>query len=154
MSNPIIPHDEPAGGTYMTPGKDGAPARRIFRFREMLTMPRGIEMKEYVHSDGSITFIGQYHNKLGNAASRPKRVYQIKLSNKPICLYSLPGEIKHWEANIFEDSMRLVSVGGGGSKWTVAFAALGALRGILHKRCVHTNSNRKAKRREKNKEGK
>ena len=135
MSNPIIPHDEPATGTAETTKTDGTPKRRIYHYREMKQMPRGIEMQEYVHSDGSITFIGQYFNKKNaQPTNRPKRVYRVEL---------LP-DMGDWRAAVFEDSTRLVALHGD-SKWTVAYAALGALRGILHKRCVATHANRARK---------
>ena len=124
--------------------------REIFRYRDMKTLPRGIEMKEYVHADGSLTFVGQYYNtKNAQPNSRPKRVYRVEvLKIEPF------GELT---AAVFEDDVRLVKLGGGTSKWNLAYAALGALRGILHKRCTQTRTNKKlkklAKSAEQNKEG-
>lgn len=136
MSNPIIPHDEPAAETAALPV---TPKREIFRYRDMKSMPRGIEMQEYVHADGSITFVGQYYNtKNAQPNSRPKRVYRVEVRKiEPF------GELT---AAVFEDDVRLVKLGGGTSKWNLAYAALGALRGILHKRCVSVRSNRKARK--------
>lgn len=138
MSNPIIPHDEPATGTAETTKTDGTPKRKIFHYSDMKHMPRGIEMKEYVHSDGSITFIGQYFNKKNaQPTNRPKRVYRVEIEFlRNLC---------EWRAAIFEDFTRLAVVFGP-SKRTVAYAALGALRGILHRRCVNTNGNRRARK--------
>ena len=136
MSNPIIVHDQPATGTNGTTKTDGTPERKIFRYSDMKHMPRGIEMKEYVHSDGSITFIGQYFNKKNaQPTNRPKRVYRVEL---------LP-DMGDWRAAVFEDATRLVTLRGD-KKWNVAYAALGALRGILHKRCVSTKGNRRARK--------
>lgn len=136
MSYPIIVHDQPATGTAETTKTDGTPERRIYHYREMKQMPRGIEMKEFVHSDGSITFIGQYVNNAKNATpiTRPKRVYRVEV---------LP-DMGDWRAAVFEDATRLVTLRGD-KKWNVAYAALGALRGILHKRCVATHANRARK---------
>ena len=143
MSNPIIVHDQPATGTNETTKTDGTPERRIYHYCDMKHMPRGIEMKEYVHSDGSITFIGQYFNKKNaQPTNRPKRVYRVEVREvKPF------GELV---AAVFEDDVRLVKLGGGTSKWNLAYAALGALRGILHKRCVATHANRAARKAAKN----
>ena len=142
MSNPIIPHDEPApdvAGTTGTAGTDGTPKREIFRYRDMKSMPRGIEMQEYVHADGSLTFVGQYYNKKNQQPnSRPKRVYRVEVRK-----IAISDELI---AAVFEDDVRLVKLGGGTSKWNLAYAALGALRGILHKRCVSVRSNRKARK--------
>ena len=144
MSNPIIVHDQPATGTNETTKTDGTPERKIFHYSDMKHMPRGIEMKEYVHSDGSITFIGQYFNKKNaQPTNRPKRVYRVEL---------LP-DMGDWRAAVFEDATRLVTLRGD-KKWNVAYAALGALRGILHKRCVATHANRAAAMAAAAKEGK
>ena len=136
MSNPIIVHDQPATGTNETTKTDGTPERKIFRYSDMKHMPRGIEMKAYVHGDGSITFIGQYFNHAPSATpiTRPKRVYRVEL---------LP-DMGDWRAAVFEDATRLVTLRGD-KKWNVTYAALGALRGILHKRCVATHTNRARK---------
>ena len=142
MSNPIIPHDEPApdvAETTGTAGTDGTKKRTIFRYRDMKSMPRGIEMQEYVHADGSLTFVGQYYNtKNAQPNSRPKRVYRVEVRK-----IAISDELI---AAVFEDDVRLVKLGGGTSKWNLAYAALGALRGILHKRCTATRTNRKLKK--------
>lgn len=118
--------------------------RKIYRYREAKSMPRGIEMQEFSHADGSITFVGQYRNQKDQQPNnKPKRVYRVEL---------LP-DMGDWRAAVFEDATRLVTLRGD-SKWNVAYAALGALRGILHKRCCSTKGNRRAKRRAKNEEGK
>lgn len=143
MSNPIIVHDQPATGTAETTKTDGTPVRRIYHYCDMKHMPRGIEMKEYVHSDGSITFIGQYFNKKNaQPTNRPKRVYRVEVRELPK-LYA--SEVPDWCAAVWEDDVRLVKIVGN-SKWNVCYAALGALRGILHKRCAHTGGNRRRRR--------
>jgi hypothetical protein len=65
--------------------------------------------------------------------SRPKRVYRAE-----ICNFGA----SDWRASIWEDDDLLAKVGGS-NKWNVAYAALGALRGILHKRCVAVRGNRR-----------
>ena len=119
-----------------------AAPRKIWRYCDMKSMPRGIEMKEFVHADGSLTFVGLYYRHGAPEGAKPKRVYRIEVRNP------FPDE---FSAYVFEDDVRLVRLTGP-TKWNLAYAALGALRGILHKRCVQTNPNRRAKR--KAKEGK
>ena len=112
--------------------------RKIWRYHDMLAMPRGIEMKEYDHADGTLTFVGQYRRIGAPECAKPKRVYRVEVREiKPF------GELV---AAVFEDDVRLVKLGGGTSKWNLAYAALGALRGILHKRCTQTGSNRRARK--------
>ena len=111
------------------------PPLQIFRYSQMKSMPRGIEMKEFVHADGSIDFVGQYINKKNaQPNSRPKRTYRISLRN----------DESDWFASAWEDDTRLFDVSKG-TKWNTAYAALGALRGILHKRCTATRGNRRRK---------
>ena len=137
MSNPIIPHDEPAPDVAQPIAAN--PPRRIFRYREMKSMPRGIEMKEFVYSGGEINFVGQYFNtKNTQPNSRPKRVYEIIVRRDLIKPWA-------WQAIVREDFQELVTLRGE-KKWDVCYAALGALRGILHKRCVSVRSNRKARK--------
>lgn len=124
-------------GTNGTTGTDGTP-RKIWRFRDALKMPRGIEMQPFYQANGLPMFVGQYHRHGAPEGSKPKRVYCVKL-----CSSVLPGEIS---AAVYEDDVSLVRLTGA-SKWNLAYAALGALRGILHKRCTHTGSNKRAKRR-------
>ena len=124
--------------------ESAAEPRKIWRYCDMKSMPRGIEMKEFVHADGSLTFVGQYYRHGAPEGAKPKRVYRVEV-RKTI----LPDE---FSTAVFEDDVRLVRLSGGTSKWNLVYAALGALRGILHKRCAHTSTNRKAKR--KAKEGK
>ena len=109
--------------------------KKIYRYGDMLHMPRGIEMKGYYHGDGSITYIGQYLQP--NA--RPKRVYRIEVISNAV---GFPGE---WCADVIEDQDLLVKISGF-SKWQVACGALGALKGILHRRCIQTSVNRRARR--------
>ena len=109
--------------------------KKIYRYGDMLHMPRGIEMKGYYHSDGSITYIGQYLQPNGQPNARPKRVYRIEV------YYG--DEI--WCADISEDHDILASITAD-KKWNAAYAALGALHGILHRRCVQTSVNRRARR--------
>ena len=111
----------------------------------MKSMPRGIEMKEFVHADGSLTFVGQYFRAGAPGGSKPKRcIYRVEVRKL--------APLDDFAASVFEDDVRLVHLSNGKSKWTLVYAALGALRGILHKRCIQTNPNRRAKR--KAKEGK
>ena len=88
--------------------------KKIYRYGDMLHMPRGIEMKGYYHGDGSITYIGQYLQP--NA--RPKRVYRIEVISNAV---GFPGE---WCADVIEDQDLLVKISGF-SKWQVACGALG-----------------------------
>ena len=135
-----------------TPSNSDAERLKIFRLRDMMSMPRDIEMKEFVYADGSITFIGQYVNERGVAPhDKPKRVYSISLVRHRDSTYTPSGEhccAGQWAAYIFEDQARLATVEGGRSKWSLAYAALGALRGILYQRCVSTNGNRRRRRKE------
>ena len=148
---------EKDGGTGTA--ADKAPAvktdnggKKIFRYAEMKSMPRGIEMKEFAHADGSITFIGQYVNRKSTGPNdKPKRVYKIEVAGVPIANRAIITLLeckdkKMWEAHIFEDNICVAKIDGGVKKWDAAYAALGALRCILHRRCVCTNSNRKTKR--------
>ena len=111
--------------------------KEIYRYRDMKSMVRGIEMQEFNSSDGSVVFVGQYINETGNAASKPKRIYCVSIRRTEI-----PSE---WHGAVMEDNVRLVTLLGM-SKWTVACAALGALRGILYKRCIATGGNRRRER--------
>ena len=120
-----------------------AAPRKIWRYCDMKSMPRGIEMKEFVHADGSLTYLGQYYRHGAPEGAKPKRVYRVEVYKTTL--------LDGFSAAVFEDDVRLVRLSGP-TKWNLAYAALGALRGILHKRCAHTNTNRKAKR--KAKEGK
>lgn len=120
-------------------------AQKIYRYRDMLSMPRGIEMKGYYHGDGSITYIGQYLQPNGQPNARPKRVYEIRILKNVFN----DGE---WSASILEDNENLVRLGGP-VKWNVAYAALGVLKGILHKRCCQTSPNRAARKRAMKKGG-
>lgn len=120
-------------------------AQKIYRYRDMLSMPRGIEMKGYYHGDGSITYIGQYLQPNGQPNARPKRVYEIRILKNVFN----DGE---WSASILEDDILLARIGGP-VKWNVAYAALGALHGILHRRCKQTSPNRAAIKRAKKKGG-
>ncbi len=111
----------------------------VYHYRDMKTMPRGIEMKEFVRTDGTITFIGQYINQKNHQpCHRPKRIYRVEV--RSVMLFN--GVASEWQAAVWEDDSRLVALGGR-SKWLVAYAALGALRGILHKRCDSTGGNRR-----------
>lgn len=104
----------------------------------MKRMPRGIEMQEYSHADGSVTFIGQYYNHAGQPRDRPRRVYRVELR-----MLDPPDKANpDWQGAVWEDDTRLVVLSGG-TKWNVAWAALGALRGILSKRCRQSASNRR-----------
>ena len=114
-------------------------AQKIYRYCEMKSMPRGIEMKEDINANGNITYIGQYYQHKGDASSRPKRVYQIMVLKNVF-------EDGEWSASIYEDETLLARITGP-VKWNVAYAALGALHGILHKRCCQTSPNRAAKKR-------
>lgn len=121
--------------------------KKIFRLRDMLSMPRGIEMKEFVQADGSITFIGQYVNHQSTGPNdKPKRTYCISLVRE--ITQSEPRPTDRWNAYVFEDRTPLIRLEGCASKWQCAFAALGALRGILYRYCVCTNGNKKRRRRE------
>ena len=50
-----------------------------------------------------------------------------------------------WNAVVLEDDVPLVCVSNSG-KYNTAYGALGALRGILHKRCKQTSVNRRRRR--------
>ena len=114
--------------------------RRMFRYREMKSLPRGIQMQEYVHDGGAITYVGQYYNKKDQQPnSRPKRVYRVEVREMPKMFAS---EEPDWCAAVWEDDTRLVNLVGN-SKWNVCYGGLGALRGILHKRCVQTRNNKR-----------
>jgi len=113
--------------------------KKIYRYRDMMSMPRGIEMKGYYHGDGSITFIGQYLQPNGQPNARPKRVYRIEVRK------STWEDAPWWNAVVLEDGVPLVCVSNSG-KYNTAYGALGALKGILHKRCTHTSVNRRARR--------
>lgn len=119
----------------------------VYRYRDMKTMPRGIEMKEFVRTDSTITFIGQYINqKSHQPCHRPKRIYRVEVRGVNV----FNGIVSEWQAAVWEDDSNLVRLGGR-SKWLVAYAALGALRGILHKRCVSTVGKRRRRRAANNK---
>ena len=113
-----------------------AEPRKIWRYCDMKSMPRGIEMKEFVHADGSLTFVGQYYRHGAPEGTKPKRVYRVEVYKTTL--------LGGFSASVFEDAVLIVRLTGP-IKWNLVYAALGALRGILHKRCVHTNTNRKAK---------
>ena len=112
--------------------------RKIWTFHDALVMPRGINMQPYYHADGSLTFVGQYYRANAPEVSSLKRVYRVEV--RKIAL------VDEFTAAVFEDDVRLVKLGGGTSKWNLAYAALGALRGILHKRCIVTGTNRRARK--------
>jgi len=112
--------------------------KTIYRYRDRLSMPRGIEMKSYGGSDGSLLFVGQYVNAEGTALDRPKRIYRIEVEYLADC-----GE---WYALVRDDDRSIVRLRGR-TKWQVAHAALGALRGFLEYCCKNTNGNRKRRRR-------
>jgi len=113
--------------------------KKIYRYRDMLHMPRGVEMKGYYHSDGSITYIGQYLQPNGQPNARPKRVYRIEVRK------SARADAPWWNAVVLEDDVPLVCVSNSG-KYNTAYGALGALKGILHRRCKQTSVNRRARR--------
>lgn len=113
--------------------------KKIYRYRDMMSMPRGIEMKGYYHGDGSITYIGQYLQPNGQPNARPKRVYRIEVRK------SAMADAPWWNAVVLEDGEPLVCVSNSG-KYNTAYGALGALRGILHRRCIQTPVNRRARR--------
>ena len=113
--------------------------KKIYRYRDMMSMPRGIEMKGYYHGDGSITYIGQYLQPNGQPNARPKRVYRIEVRK------SAMADAPWWNAVVLEDDVPLVCVSNSG-KYNTAYGALGALKGILHKRCIQTSVNRRARR--------
>ncbi len=113
--------------------------KKIYRYSDMLSMPRGIEMKGYYHGDGSITYIGQYLQPNGQPNARPKRVYRIEVCK------SARADAPWWNAVILEDDETLACVSNSG-KYNTAYGALGALRGILHRRCKQTSVNRQARR--------
>ena len=119
----------------------------MYHYRDMKTMPRGIEMKEFVRTDGTITFSGQYINQKNHQpCHRPKRIYRVEVRGVEV----FNGIVSEWQAAVWEDDSNLVALWGR-SKWLVAYAALGALRGILHKRCVSTGGNRRRRRAANNK---
>lgn len=113
--------------------------KKIYRYRDMMSMPRGIEMKGYYHGDGSITYIGQYLQPNGQPTARPKRVYRIEVRK------SAMADAPWWNAVVLEDGVTLVCVSNSG-KYNTAYGALGALRGILHRRCIQTSVNCRARR--------
>ena len=113
--------------------------RKIYRYCDMMSMPRGIEMKGYYHGDGSITYVGQYLQPNGQPNARPKRVYRIEVRK------SGGAAAPWWNAVVLEDDVPLVCVSNSG-KYNTAYGALGALKGILHKRCIQTSVNRRARR--------
>ena len=77
MSNPIIPHDEPApdvAGTTGTTGTDGT------KKRDWLELPRNITLTRFVNTRRETHFIGQYCNpdpKSGD--TNPRRIYTIEV---------------------------------------------------------------------------
>lgn len=113
--------------------------KKIYRYGDMLHMPRGIEMKGYYHGDRSITYIGQYLQPNGQPNARPKRVYRIEVRK------SAMAAAPWWNAVVLEDDVPMVCVSSSG-KYNTAYGALGALRGILHRRCEQTSVNRRHKR--------
>ena len=113
--------------------------KKIYRYSDMMSMPRGIEMKGYYHGDGSITYIGQYLQPNGQPNARPKRVYRIEVRK------SAWEDAPWWNAVVLEDGVPLVCVSNSG-KYNTAYGALGALKGILHRRCKQTSVNRRRRR--------
>ena len=113
--------------------------KKIYRYSDMLSMPRGIEMKGYYHGDGSITYIGQYLQPNGQPNARPKRVYRIEVRK------SAMADAPWWNAVVLEDGKPLVFVYDS-RKFNTAYGALGALNGILHNRIKNTSVNRRARR--------
>jgi len=80
MSKPIIPHDEPADGTYGTTGTNGTPKRETITIerKDWLELPRNITLKRFVNTKRETHFIGQYTdaNPAGGNPN-PRRVYTI-----------------------------------------------------------------------------
>ena len=111
--------------------------KKIYRYRDALSMPRGIEMKEYGGSDGTLLFVGQYFGD-GTCNPRPKRVYRVEVEYL--------ADSAEWYALVRDDAHSIVRLRGK-TKWQVAHAALGALRGFLAYMCQNTNGNRKRRRR-------
>ena len=111
--------------------------KKIYWYCDALSMPRGIEMKSYGGSDGALLFVGQY---FGDERSnpRPKRVYRIEVEYL--------ADSAEWYALVRDDDRSIVRLRGK-TKWQVAYAALGALRGFLEYCCKNTRGNRKRRRR-------
>ena len=76
--------------------------KKIYRYGDMMSMPRGIEMKGYYHGDGSITYIGQYLQPNGQPNARPKRVYRIEVRK------SAMADAPWWNGSYPDGSLRSV----------------------------------------------
>ena len=108
MSKPIIPHDEPADGTYGTTGTNGTPKRETITIerKDWLELPRNITLKRFVNTKRETHFIGQYTdaNPAGGNPN-PRRVYTIDVV--PLAVADLP---PIWEVGAHEDGKLLFKI--------------------------------------------
>lgn len=107
MSNPIIPHDEPApdvAGTTGTTGTDGT------KRRDWLELPRNINLKRFVNTKRETHFIGQYRDDANSGNTNPRRVYTldvVPLGTEALAAVDLPPV---WEVGAHEDGKPLFKI--------------------------------------------
>ena len=107
MSNPIIPHDEPApdvAGTTGTTGTDGT------KRRDWLELPRNITLKRFVNTKRETHFIGQYRDDKNPGNPNPRRVYTldvVPLGTEALAAVDLPPV---WEVGAHEDGKPLFKI--------------------------------------------
>ena len=106
MSNPIIPHDEPA------PEMDGTPKRETITIerKDWLELPRNITLKRFVNTSRETHFIGQYRDDKNPGNPNPRRVYTldvVPLGTKDLAAVDLPPV---WEVGAHEDGKLLYKI--------------------------------------------
>ena len=115
MSNPIIPHDEPApdvAGTTGTAGTDGTPKRETITIerKDWLELPRNITLKRFVNTSRETHFIGQYRDDKNPGNPNPRRVYTldvVPLGTEALAAADLPPV---WEVGAHEDGKLLYKI--------------------------------------------
>ena len=115
MSNPIIPHDEPApdvAGTTGTTGTDGTKKRETITIerKDWLELPRNITLKRFVNTSRETHFIGQYRDDKNPGNPNPRRVYTldvVPLGTEDLAAIDLPPV---WEVGAHEDGKLLYKI--------------------------------------------
>ena len=146
MSNPIIPHDEPA------PEMDGTPKRETITIerKDWLELPRNITLKRFVNTKRETHFIGQYRDDKNLGNTNPRRVYTldvVPLWTEALAAVYLPPV---WEVGAHEDGKPLFKIVTKRGRAVAEYLGVKALKAWLNycgsKRCGKQSRKNKNKR--------
>ena len=110
MSNPIIPHDEPAPDVAQPIAANPPRETITIERKDWLELPRNITLKRFVNTSRETHFIGQYRDDKNPGNPNPRRVYTldvVPLGTEALAAVDLPPV---WEVGAHEDGKPLFKI--------------------------------------------